>query len=331
MMMIMMMILMAVVVTVVVGLGSTKQVNSYSYSYYSSLAGGSSFSRSGRSTTITTSSRMIDRSVWLPTTTAAAAAASGSRTQLFAGTKTPVTRDNYSDDSVSTEPPPYGTVVRTARRSYQKDGNSKPSGQNYTTRKDEPSNDERDQDYNDGRIVVTYQGIKDGYNHYRTVALKGTRDRAVSIWTTDVLEWLHQYDYYQDIQVGDFGENLSIAGVNYTYFQVGQQYQFVSSSGSSNNNHHENNYSNLSNTTLVEDRVIIQITEPMIPCANLCKLPYINRPDLSPQQRIEKCQQLLAVLDRDDGLRGWYAKVIQTGTIRSGDIVQHKKIPMVEK
>lgn len=205
--------------------------------------------------------------------------------------------DNTEDDETTIT---FGTVLRTAHRSYQDDGNSKPSGRDYTTRKDERS---------DG-IVVTQQGIAEDYNHYRTVALKGTRDRAVSLWTTDILEWLQQYSYYKDIRLGDFGENVSIEGVNYTYFEVGEHYQFTSL---------EDNRD--TNKTKKKGGVILEITERMEPCANLCKLPYINNPELKPMERIQKCQQLLTVLDKEDGLRGWYAKVIQEGTIRPRDKV----------
>jgi MOSC domain-containing protein YiiM len=67
--------------------------------------------------------------------------------------------------------------------------------------------------------------------------------------------------------------------------------------------------------------VIIEITEPMEPCANLCKLPYINDPSLaSPRERVARCQYLLEALGVKQGMRGWYAKVVsQGGIIRVGD------------
>ena len=68
--------------------------------------------------------------------------------------------------------------------------------------------------------------------------------------------------------------------------------------------------------------VIIEITEPMEPCANLCKLPYINDPSLaSPRERVARCQYLLEALGVKQGMRGWYSKVIQGqgGIIRVGD------------
>ncbi len=65
--------------------------------------------------------------------------------------------------------------------------------------------------------------------------------------------------------------------------------------------------------------VIIEITEPMEPCANLCKLSYINDPSLQPKERVARCQYFIQALGKNDGLRGWYAKVIQGGVINVGD------------
>jgi MOSC domain-containing protein YiiM len=68
---------------------------------------------------------------------------------------------------------------------------------------------------------------------------------------------------------------------------------------------------------------MLQISEPMIPCANLCTLPYIQKPKddgtATPRQRVEACQDLLQLLDARVGLRGWYARVLQPGELHVGD------------
>jgi MOSC domain-containing protein YiiM len=197
------------------------------------------------------------------------------------------TQENKNEEIIN-----IGKVVRTAYRKYQNQ-DSKPSGRNYTTKKDAQR-----------KIEVTKEGIVGDYNHYRTVALKGTPNRAVSIWTTDVLDTLKSGQY--PVEVGDLGENISIEGVNFTYFQVGKQYHFAGKHDGDNEN----------------EGVVIEITEKMDPCANLCKLPYINEPSLQPKERIQKCQNLLTTLDQKEGMRGWYAKVIRSGTIQAGDTVQ---------
>lgn len=178
------------------------------------------------------------------------------------------------------------TVVRLAARQYNKDS-SKPSSREYTTRKNSRET-----------ITVNANGVEDDYNHYRTVALKSTPDRAISLLTRDVMTAL-QSSFSSDCTDGDLGENVLLDGIAYNDIQVGQQYTFG---------------------TLNNSAVTIQVTEPMIPCANLCKLSYINDANLVPKERIQKCQALLEFLDKPgDGFRGWYAKVITPGVISVGD------------
>jgi MOSC domain-containing protein YiiM len=183
-----------------------------------------------------------------------------------------------------------GKVVRIAARAYDKE-HSKPSSAQYTTRKNEfPS------------LHVTKMGLEGDYNHYRTLALHSTKDRAISILTTDVMKSLRvTYGKYQ-MQEGDLGENILVDGVTFRFFRVGQYYQFTT-------------------TTIDKDsesRVVIEITEPVEPCANLCKLPYINDDSIEPKQRIERCKDFIDHLDRFDGYRGWYAKVHDEGSIGIG-------------
>jgi MOSC domain-containing protein YiiM len=254
----------------------------------------------------TTSSRFL--SYW----TAAAAAATAVSSLLFvvAGvsgfrstpllaftTRTITTRSNTCPLHATLEEPTatrteVGTVLRTAFRKYHpKD--SKPASRNYTTRKDA-------QDL----INVTITGIVTDYNDYRTTALKSTPDRAVSLWTTDVLELLQAHGYDQ-VEAGDLGENISLEGVTFSFFKVGQKYRFSTAKGQP-----------------AEGDVVVQITERIEPCGSLCKLPYINSDALlKPKDRVQRCQDFLKLLDQHDGLRGWYAKVIQEGIIRPGHVV----------
>jgi MOSC domain-containing protein YiiM len=176
-----------------------------------------------------------------------------------------------------------GRVIRTASRAYNSD-TSKPSSREYTTRKDARSS-----------IALSAQGIEGDYNHYRTVALQSTLDRAVSMLTTDSMSYLRSM--YPSGLDGDLGENLYIDGVAHTAFRVGRKVG-------------------------IGDSVLLEITEPIEPCANLCKLPYINNDALSPKQRIQQCQKFISQLDVSDGLRGWYAKVLQPGTVHVGDVLR---------
>ena len=77
-----------------------------------------------------------------------------------------------------------GQVLRTAARPLQQStGGSIPSSRYYTTRKDSLP-----------MISVDKPGVVGDYNHYRTVALKSTVDRAVSILTDDVSVYIRSID-----------------------------------------------------------------------------------------------------------------------------------------
>jgi MOSC domain-containing protein YiiM len=186
-----------------------------------------------------------------------------------------------------------GTVIRLAGRKYNATS-SKPSSREYTTQKD---------------ILpfarVSKEGVQGDYNHYRTVALSSTEDRAVSILTTDVMTSIRATYKNYSVQEGDLGENILIDGVSFRFFQVGQQYRFQS----------------MDDETRKDESVIVEITEPIEPCANLCKLSYINDDSISPKDRIERCKEFIEHLDAYDGYRGWYAKVVKEGTMKSGSQV----------
>jgi len=205
-----------------------------------------------------------------------------------------------------------GQVIRTAARPHQSSGGSIPSSREYTTRKSSLP-----------MINVSEKGVTGDYNHYRTVALKSTADRAISILTHDVSSYIQTLDGgsfaksgngYTD---GDLGENVLVKGVDFSFFKVGGRYRFSPKSSNASSSS-----SSSSMIESAEEDVIIEITEPMEPCANLCKLPFINDPTLSSaRERVAKCQQFIAALGVKDGLRGWYAKVLSGGVIRVDDSV----------
>ena len=184
-----------------------------------------------------------------------------------------------------------GVILRCAARKYQgKD--STPSSSKYTTRKDEFES-----------VEVVDSGVFGDYNHYRTVALKGTADRAVSILTKDVIDTLKdEGGYYSTVKAGDLGENLFVDNLLYSDFKVGMKVEIFDQ-----------------DTNNAEDEtVVLEITEPIVPCANLCKLSFINNPSTDPKQKIENCKNFLERLAEEDGLRGWYAKVLSTGKVAKG-------------
>jgi len=223
-------------------------------------------------------------------------------------------RPSTTASSPTTPKEMKGKVIRTAARPHQSSGGSIPSSPHYTTRKSSLP-----------MIAVSPEGVSGDYNHWRTVALKSTANRAISILTRDVGAYVQTLDGghfatkgggYRD---GDLGENVLVEGVEFDFFRVGGRYRFAASSSSS---------SEKGGSMMVEDAaavggeedVIVEITEMMEPCANLCKLPYVNDPKDTPSEKVGRCQYLIAALGQKEGLRGWYAKVVKGGIIRIGDM-----------
>ena len=177
-----------------------------------------------------------------------------------------------------------GLVVRVAAKPR---GNaSSPSSPGYTTRKPALV----------GPARLEPSGVAGDYNHYRTRALGSTPDRAVSLLTTDVLESLAAEKarfWAAALEPGDLGENLLVAGVPYAFFAVGARYEVGGAT--------------------------IEISEPVVPCANLCKLGFVNDAALKPAARVARCKRFL---ERLGGVRGWYARVVRAGDVVVGDAVR---------
>lgn len=199
--------------------------------------------------------------------------------------------DDGTTDVESRTVTTVGRVIRLATRDYHP-VHSKPSSRKCTTAK-----------VSCETLSITSQGCVGDYNHYRTVALGNTTDRAVSIVTTDCMELLRSHGY--PVENGDLGENVLVDGVDYRFFQPGSVCIFSGGNESIEKEDEDN--------AMVA--VVVEITEAMEPCANLCKLPYINDPAKTPAERIDSCRHLLSVLDQEPGLRGWYAKVLQAGVV----------------
>jgi MOSC domain-containing protein YiiM len=162
-----------------------------------------------------------------------------------------------------------------------------------------------------GSLTLTESGAVGDYNHYRTVALDRTIDRAVSILTSDVMEVLRSITGYETVQDGDLGENVYVDGVPYGFFGVGKRYRFSESSFQTNGAALEGR----------GDGVVIEITEEIQPCGNLCRLPYLNDPRAKPKERLDKCKEFLFLLGQRRGMRGWYGKVVEGGVVSVGDRV----------
>lgn len=206
---------------------------------------------------------------------------------------------NTNKDAMEKNKNVNGKVIRCGARHFKDDGSYKPSSMKYTTIKNEyPS------------LKIDASGVVGDYNHYRTTSLSSTRDRAVSILTNDIIKILNNEGVYS-ISPGDLGENILVDEITYRYFHVGNKY-FIGDSSSGP-----------ASDMKLRRGIEIEITEPIEPCANLCKLPIINQSNLQPKARIKRCMNFLQRLDHDAGVRGWYAKILGNGgEVRLGDGVR---------
>jgi MOSC domain-containing protein YiiM len=198
-------------------------------------------------------------------------------------------------------------IVRLGAKPYQVGASFPRGSNNYTTRKHSQSS-----------VLVSKHGVEGDYNHYRNVALRNTTDRAVSIVMRGTIDYVRTNGY--PLQPGDLGENVLLEAADsedggdgsflIRALRPGSMLHVVGESPSYG----------------ASGAVVLQISEPMVPCANLCTLPHVQNPrckdgtaEPTPRERVEACQNLLQVLDAHVGLRGWYARVLQPGELRVGD------------
>ena len=142
----------------------------------------------------------------------------------------------------------------------------------------------------DGAFLLK-RGFSGDYNGIRNKR-RGKKDfpedrfmgRAVSIFTEDVMRILRGRGF--PVHPGDFGENLSVRGIDYDQIRIGDRF------------------------SLGEGGAAIEITEPTNPCKNLLELYYFQNANL---------KKLKSFLTREEGRRGWYARVLQEGQVNTGD------------
>ena len=157
-------------------------------------------------------------------------------------------------------------------------------------------------------FVISSTGCGNDYNFYRTTKIRGDNERAVSILTTDVLGALNGEGW--PVRVGDLGENLFVDGMRYDVFAIGRRDAALVDLSTCGCRGHDAFTPSDAGRFLFGKTAILEITEPIAPCAYLCTLPY-----LTPKWR---CADFIRTLDRR---RGWYAKVVATGPVAVGDAV----------
>jgi MOSC domain-containing protein YiiM len=132
------------------------------------------------------------------------------------------------------------------------------------------------------QLTITSDGVQGDFNRWRTEAAGGDPDQAVLLLCEESLADLRAEGW--PVQAGDLGENLTVAGLPPDSLQPGTQVH-------------------------VGD-VLLVVSKPCDPCTVLYSLPYVGA---------ERGPGFLRTLK---GRRGWFARVLQGGTVRVGMAVE---------
>ncbi|MBS3147877.1 MOSC domain-containing protein [Candidatus Woesearchaeota archaeon] len=128
------------------------------------------------------------------------------------------------------------------------------------------------------KVVVTFAGLEGDYNTFRTMKKGATPDMALLIMPVSTLDELNKEGW--PVKPGDIGENLTLYGASYPELRSGKKYK--------------------------AGDVIFEITTSATPCKNLALLSYVGE---------EKITEFMRTLVNR---RGWYAKILQEGTLEQG-------------
>jgi len=128
---------------------------------------------------------------------------------------------------------------------------------------------------------VTLLGLDGDYNNFRKMKKKNDPNMGLLILSYDIIENLNSEGW--PVAPGDLGENITLTGLNYNSLKPKQKYKIGA--------------------------VIFEITFICDPCKSLKVLPYVGENGLN--------DFIKTTMKR----RGWYAKVLEPGTINNGDLV----------
>ncbi len=131
-------------------------------------------------------------------------------------------------------------------------------------------------------LVITPDGVQGDFNRWRTEEASGDPDQAVLLLSEETLADLRAEGW--PVQAGDIGENLTVAGLPADALRPGVRVRL--------------------------DEVVLEVSKACDPCTILFTLPYVG---------VERGPAFLRALA---GRRGWYARVVQGGTIRSDVVVE---------
>ena len=128
------------------------------------------------------------------------------------------------------------------------------------------------------QLTITPDGVEGDFNRWRTEKLKGDPDQAVLLLSEEILVALRKEGW--PVQPGELGENLTLADLPPDALQPGVQVKV--------------------------GEVVLEVSKACDPCKVLFTLPYVGK---------KRGPEFLRTMV---GRRGWYARVVQSGTVCAG-------------
>ena len=125
------------------------------------------------------------------------------------------------------------------------------------------------------QLTITPEGVRGDFNRWRTEKANGDPDQAVLFLSEEILADLRAEGW--PVQAGDLGENLIVADIPPRAFQPGALVRV--------------------------GEVVLELSKPCDPCTILYSLPYVG---------LTRGPAFVRTLQ---GRRGWFARVLQGGTI----------------
>jgi MOSC domain-containing protein YiiM len=126
------------------------------------------------------------------------------------------------------------------------------------------------------QLTITPDGVEGDFNRWRTEKANGDPEQAVLLLNEEILVDLRAEGW--PVQAGELGENLTVADLRPDALRPGVQVHL--------------------------DGVVLEVTKPCDPCTVLYTLPYVG---------VERGPEFLRTMM---GRRGWFARVLQGGTVR---------------
>jgi len=127
--------------------------------------------------------------------------------------------------------------------------------------------------------VIVRAGVQGDFNRYRHETKRDDPEMALLIMPRETLDQLQLEGW--PVRSGDLGENITTEGIPYDAFAPGRRFR--------------------------AGEVVFEVSKACTPCDNLYLLPYVG-PTRGPE-----------FLRTMNGRRGWYARVVREGRVRSGD------------